>query len=169
MVGGGCFICEHLPLTSDLITVSFHRGHLAQATAPRCLLSLSHATMARQHYSGLRAGYRGTVACSSVCTVWLLLRRGRPGAPVPASAGTRRRLRPLGKLFGTVSDRVRHRCSSRHPDAAPTARRASRHCERPGAPQLLKPAPGCGTDRTRHSFDTSASLLQHRDQVAAHT
>ena len=99
LIGGrGCFICEHLPLTSGLITVSFHRGHLAQATAPRCLLSLSHATMARQHHSGLRAGHRGTVACSSVCTVWLLLRCGRPGAPVPASAGTRKRLRPLGKL-----------------------------------------------------------------------
>ena len=53
-----------------------------------------------------------------------LLRCGRPGAPVAASAGTRMRLRPHEELSGTVGDRVRRSCSSRHPDAAPTARDA---------------------------------------------
>ena len=54
------------------------------------------------------------------------------------------RLRPHAELLGTVSDRVRHSCSSRHPDAAQTAR---------GTPSARVP-PSCNTaTRLQHTLD----------------
>ena len=71
------------------------------------------------------------------------------------------RLRPLKEPFGIASDRVRHSCSSLHPDAAPparsteqqhygTAQRRYHFCTVGGRvrPQLRQQAPGRGSDRT---------------------
>ena len=132
-VGGGCDPWITLPppgMYNVYIPRHVYSPHVFLAPwtfgpsphAPR-LLSPGHAAMARQHCSGLRAGYWG-------------------------SEGLQLRLHGLATSAVRATGCART-CVSRHLEAAPSAWSASRHCARPGAPQLLKSAPGCGSDRTQ--------------------